>query len=107
MLSMDLLLFLFRVAIGFGLCYIIYKIIIKFQEAIKAHEVYMICLNAIQDCTEITQEKPQDDDSIYDKSDEELIEDWNNLWGGNPPCELDIKAIREEERREKENQNKE
>ena len=44
---------------------------------------------------------------MYDKSDEELLQEWNDLWGGNPPCELDLDAIREEERREKENQNKE
>lgn len=106
MFSMDILLFLFRVMVGFGLCYIIYKIIIKFQEAIKAHEVYMTCLNAIENLSEVVQE-PSTDDSMYDKSDEELIEDWNNLWGGNPPCELDLDAIREEERKEKENQNKE
>jgi hypothetical protein len=53
-------------------------------------------LNGINTC---------DDDSTYDKTDEELLEDWNNLWGGNPPCELNIKAIREEEKRERENKN--
>ena len=98
---MDILLFLFRVAVGFGLCYIIYKITIKFQEAIKTHEVYMTCLKTLESLSEDVPE-PSTDDSMYDKSDEELIEDWNNLWGGNPPCELDLDAIREEERKEKE-----
>lgn len=107
MLNMKLLLFLFIVTIGYGLCYIIYKTIIKFQEAIKTHEVYITCLNAIKDCVETIQEKPQDNDSMYDKSDEELLQEWDDLWGGNPPCELDLDAIREEERRERENQNKE
>lgn len=70
----------------------------------------MITLEAIKDqyldtlINSVTTQVVVDDndDNVYDKTDEELIEDWNNLWGGNPPCELDIQAIREEERKERE-----
>ena len=104
--------FLFKVAIGYGLCYIIYKTTVKFKEQIKAHELQMQVLKSIEDMyidaiINDTINKPitpvsTDDIEPYDKTDEELIEDWNNLWGGNPPCELDVKAIREEERKERE-----
>ncbi len=111
MFSMDVILFLLKVAITYGLCYIIYKIFVKFKELVKTHELYMRgydLLNSAMTNTPSEQKLKQfDDDDMYDKSDEELLKEWDDLWDGNPPCELDLDTIREEERREKENQNKE
>lgn len=99
----------------FFLCYLIYKTLTAFIFEIKRSELLNKYLKKLDEKYEQmlntefvvpslnVKVNDYDTDSTLDKSDEELLKEWNDLWGGNPPCELDLKAIREEEKREREN----
>ena len=112
---MEAIKILFIILVLFFLCAAIYAVLSWFKRTVKTNILYDKYIEKLDneynqlldtiektnnDCTVISTVKT-DDDTMYDKTDEELLEDWNNLWGGNPPCELDLKAIREEEKRER------
>lgn len=110
---MKLVGYLFALFLAYVICYLIYVVILQFIETTKQHKIFKKQTKLIEKTIEHELTKlingestinfeQDEDDSIYDKSDEELLEDWNDLWGGNPPCELDLKTIREEERKERE-----
>ena len=110
---MTVIKLLIDIAIIYGICAVIYRIVIYFNASIriqKKYDEYMKILDdelnkLINNSHYISLNNIDNNERDYDKTDEELLEDWNNLWGGNPPCELDIKAIREEEKRERDKEN--
>jgi len=105
-ISLLLVTLIYGVLVLFKVIYEKHMIVNKYLKALSDNFQKTIDdLNNIQTTYTMMENQDIDDDELYDKTDEELLEDWNNLWGGNPPCELDIKAIREEEKREREREN--
>ena len=121
---MEVIKILFIILIAFGICVLIYMLLSVFTREVKKNMLYDKLLRDIDikyhqlldnlftndgnddECSILLNVNPTQNDNMYDKSDEELLQEWNDLWCGNPPCELDLKAIREEERKEKEEQNR-